>query len=371
MTLGEIRGEIDEIDSQLLPLFLRRMKCAEQVAAVKKEKNLPVLNEEREQQILNEISAKSGKFGGEARILYANMMAMSRGLQYRLLGGGAELRKKISSAPAEMPKAQTVACLGQKGSFSHEALKRLFPNASPLFFPDFQTIFEAVACGAAGLGVLPVENSSAGSVGDVYDLILKYRFSILGALSLPICQCIASSESSIEKIRAVYSHPQALRQCSNFLASHGWETTPFSSTTEAAESAAGKPGTGAVCSAYAARECGLNVLAENIQDAVGNRTRFIVIGRKMALPPDADKISLCFALPHRTGTLYAVLARFAAAGLNLTKIESRPIPDRNFEYDFYLDFTGNVRDEHTLDLLCALSDELPRFTFLGNYRETE
>lgn len=256
------------------------------------------MNEKREQQILDDISAKSGKFGGEARILYANMMAMSRGLQYRLLGGGAELRKQINSAPAEMPKAQTVACLGQKGSFSHEALKRLFPNASPLFSPDFQTIFEAVACGAAGLGVLPVENSSAGSVGDVYDLILKYRFFILGALSLPICQCIASSESSIEKIRAVYSHPQALRQCSNFLASHGWETTPFSSTTEAAESAAGKPGTGAVCSAYAARECGLNVLAENIQDAVGNRTRFIVIGRKMALPRMRTK-SAC-ASPCRT-----------------------------------------------------------------------
>ena len=369
MTLEEIRTEIDEIDAQLLPLFLRRMECAKQVAAVKKSSGLPVFNAERERQILNAAAEKAGKYGGEARFLYADLMAMSRAEQYRLLGAGKELREAVRNASAEPPRAGTVACLGRNGSFSHEALLRLYPQAQPLFFPDFPSIFEAVARGAAGLGVLPVENSSAGSVGEVYDLILKYRFSILGALSLPVRHCLASSETDAEKIRTVYSHPQALRQCSDFLKAHGWKTEPCSSTAGAAVLAE-QPATGAVCSVRAARECGLHILMEEIQNTTVNRTRFLVIGRTMLLPPDADKISVCFSLPHRTGTLSGVLTRFAAAGLNLTKIESRPIPEKNFEYDFYLDFTGNVHDAHTLDLLCALYDELPRFTFLGNYRET-
>ncbi len=368
MTLDNIREEIDKIDAQLLPLFLKRMDCAKKVAEVKKEKGLPVLNEKREQQILDGIAGKAGEYSGEARIFYSNILAMSRGIQYRMLGGGAALRRAVKKAPCEPPKAEKVACLGCKGSFSHEALLCLYPKAKPLFFRDFPAIFEAVAGGFADLGILPVENSSAGSVGEVYDLILKYRFSILGALSLPVYHCLASSEDSIGKIGTVYSHPQALRQCAGFLKKHGLKTEPFSSTAEAAEYAK-KPGIGAVCSLRAAKERGLHVLAENIQDVSGNRTRFIVIGKQMCLPNDANKISLCFALPHRTGTLYTALAHFSAAGLNLTKIESRPIPGKNFEYDFYLDFAGNIHDEHTLDLLCALSDELPRFSFLGNYNE--
>lgn len=370
MTLEEIRNEIDEIDAQLLPLFLRRMECAGQVAAIKQKENLPVFDAAREKEILDAAAEKAGKYGGEARSLYSAMMAMSRAAQHRLLGAGRELRESVRNASAEPPRANTVACLGRNGSFSHEALVRLYPQASPLFFPDFPSIFEAVACGAADLGILPVENSSAGSVGEVYDLILKYRFSILGALSLPVRHCLASSETGAEKIRTVYSHPQALRQCSDFLKKHGWKTEPCSSTAGAAVLAE-KPGTGAVCSVRAARECGLHILAEEIQNTTANRTRFLVIGRELLLPDDADKISVCFSLPHRTGTLSGVLTRFAAAGLNLTKIESRPIPGKNFEYDFYLDFSGNVHDEHTLDLLCALHDELPRFTFLGNYKDHE
>lgn len=369
MTLEEIRGEIDKIDAKLLPLFLHRMDCAKQVADVKQKKKLPVFNEDREQQILDGVSKNAGEYGGEARILYSDLMAMSRAVQHRLLASGAPLREEAANASGEAPKAETIACLGQKGSFSHEALLRLYPTAKPLFFPDFPAIFEAVENSEADLGILPVENSSAGSVGEVYDLILKYRFSIVGALSLPVRHCLASMESDINQIHIVYSHPQALRQCSEFLAAHGLKAEPFSSTAEAAKEAE-KTGIAAVCSCHAAQECGLNILAQDIQNNSGNRTRFIVIGRKMYLPKQADKISVCFSLPHRTGTLYAVLARFAAAGLNLTKIESRPIPGKNFEYDFYLDFSGNIHDEHTLDLLCALHDELPRFTFLGNYQES-
>lgn len=370
MGIDEIRGEIDEIDGQLLPLFIRRMECAKKVAAAKQKSGTPVLNENREQKILDGVSLKAGEYGGEARILFSGIMSMSRALQHKLLGGGAPLRETVQNAGVTPPKPETVACLGQKGSFSHEALSRLYPGARPLFFPAFPAIFAAVANGKADLGVLPVENSCAGSVGEVYDLILKYRFSIVGAVSLPIRDCLASRESDIHNIQIVYSHPQALRQCSEYLEENKLCAKPYSSTAAAAQ-AAQNPGIAAVCSEHAAAEYGLNILARDIQNSCGNRTRFIVIGRQLRIPESASKISLCFSLPHRTGTLYAVLERFAQAGLNLTKIESRPIPGKNFEYDFYLDFTGNIRDAATLDLICALYDELPRFSFLGNYTEDE
>ncbi len=370
MTLDEIRAEIDGIDRQILPLFLRRMDCAKQVAAIKGRSGLPVFNDARERQILDGVARRAGGYAGEARILFSNLMAMSRSVQHAMLGSGAPLREAVRGASREAPRAERVACLGQAGSFSHEALMKLYPNAQPLFREDFASIFSAVRTEEADLGVLPVENSSAGSVGEVYDLMLKYRFSIVGAIRLPVAHCLASSESGLGAIRTVYSHPQALRQCSEFLKKNGLKTEKSSSTAAAAQQA-GKPGAAAVCSEYAARQYGLNVLARGIQDSTANRTRFIAIGRGLYLPENATKISVCFSVPHRTGTLYAVLARFAAAGLNLTKIESRPIPDRDFEYDFYLDFTGNLRDGKTLDLLCALYDELPRFSFLGNYAEAD
>lgn len=370
MTLKEIRDEIDKIDASLLPLFLRRMECTKEVAEIKREKGLPVLNEKREQEVLDSMEAKAGEFGGEARLLYSSLMTMSRALQHRMLGSGSSLREEVQNADSRCGEPHTVACLGQEGSFSHEALQKLYPQAKPLFSSDFSSVFAAVKGGKADLGVVPVENSLAGSVGEVYDLILKYRFRIVRALSLPVRHCLASSESSFSKIRTVCSHPQALHQCSEYLARHGFHPEPFSSTAEAAHEAK-KPGVAAICSEQAARCRGLHILERDIQNCSGNRTRFLVISRLPVIPENAAKISLCFSLPHRTGTLYAVLARFAAAGLNLTKIESRPIPGKNFEYDFYLDFSGNVRDAHTLDLLCALKEELPRFSFLGNYAESE
>jgi chorismate mutase/prephenate dehydratase len=371
MELEELRKQIDEIDGGILELFLRRMECAKQVAEVKRRKDLPVFNEAREREILDDVSRRAGEYGGQARILYSNLMSMSREAQHSALGSGAPLRRAVLDASRPPEEPRSAACLGQKGSYSHEALSRLYPEAEPVFFPDFPSIFAAVERGAADLGVLPVENSTAGSVNEVYDLILKYRFSIVAAVSLPVRHCFASRETEPGGVRVAYSHPQALRQCAGYLKQHGIPGEACSSTAEAAALAARESGTAALCSEHAAAQLGLNVLDRDVQDSVGNRTRFIAIGKSLLISPEANKISLCFAVPHRTGTLYAVLARFAAAGLNLTKIESRPIPGRNFEYDFYLDFSGSAADAKTLDLLCALSEELPRFSFLGNYPEME
>ena len=374
MKLEEVRKEIDAIDRQLLPLFLKRMDCAKQVAEIKREQHLPVLNSDREQEILDSMAQGAGNYAGEARMLYATLMDMSRALQHNLLGSGAALRELVKEAEYAPSRAEHIACLGVSGSFSHEAVQRLYPHAEPLFFDNFAAIFAAVADGRADLGVLPVENSSAGSVSEVYDLILRYRFYIVAAETLHIHNCLAAAqECPVSDIRLAYSHPQPLAQCSNFIAQHHLQTVPCSATAAAAQKVAieRNPGTAAICSASAAEEYGLHILARDIQNNADNCTRFIAINRHLFIPEGANKISLCFSLPHRTGTLHGVLARFSAAGLNLTKIESRPIPGKNFEYDFYLDFTGNVHESHTLNLIAALSDELPRFSFLGNYREQE
>ncbi len=374
MTLEEIRKQIDDIDAQLLPLFLARMECAKQVAAVKKEKNLPVFNAEREQQILDTIAEKSGEYGGEARILYSNMMDMSRALQHSLLGSGGELRGQIEAADTKPQQTGKIACLGESGSFSHEAAISLYPKAEPQFYSNFSEIFAAVECGKADLGLLPVENSSAGSVSEVYDLILKYRFYIIAATTLHVHDCLAAAKRvDARSIGTVYSHPQALAQCSEYIQSHDLHPLPCSSTAAAAQSIAlrQEAGIAAICSEQAAREYGLHIIESNIQNSSNNCTRFIVISRRMVIPNDAQKISLCFSLLHKTGSLYSVLERFAASGLNLTKIESRPIAGKNFEYDFYLDFTGNVGEKRTLNLILSLCTELPRFSFLGNYTEQE
>lgn len=374
MTLEEIRTEIDRIDKQLLPLFVGRMKCSEQVAQIKREQGLPVFDAKREQEILDRVEREAGEYAGEARLLYSGLMDVSRARQHALLGGGSALRAQMEAAGTEPLRADAVACLGERGSFSHEALTGLYPDAKPLFYDKFPEIFAAVERGEADLGLLPVENSSAGSVSEVYDLILKYRFFMIAATTLYVHDCIAvAGPGEIGAVKTVYSHPQALAQCSEYLAEHDLTPVKCSSTARAAQLVAerGEPGIAAICSAQAAAEYGLHVIGREIQNSSTNCTRFIVISRRLVIPENAQKISLCFSLTHRTGSLYRVLARFAAANLNLTKIESRPIAERNFEYDFYLDFTGSVRDAHTRGLILSLYDELPRFSFLGNYAEQE
>ena len=231
MKLEEVRKEIDAIDRQLLPLFLKRMDCAKQVAEIKREQHLPVLNSDREQKILDSMAQRAGNYAGEARMLYATLMDMSRALQHNLLGSGAALRELVKEAEYAPSRAEHIACLGVSGSFSHEAVQRLYPHAEPLFFDNFAAIFAAVADGRADLGVLPVENSSAGSVSEVYDLILRYRFYIVAAETLHIHNCLAAAqECPVSDIRLAYSHPQPLAQCSNFIAQHHLQTVPCSAT---------------------------------------------------------------------------------------------------------------------------------------------
>lgn len=377
MDLLDLRKEIDKIDEQLIPLLLKRMSISEQVAKYKVERGIPVLNSEREQQILDNVAEKCGKQGDTIKTVFSATMDASRALQHKIIGGGKELRDTITSAMTDgmlTANCEPVACQGVEGAYSGVTANTLFPDSPVKFYKQFEDVFEAVNKGDAKFGVIPVENSTAGSVHESYDLIMKYRFYVVGAYDLKIEHCLCAKEGTkYEDITDVYSHPQALSQCNNFIKNFDFTGVNFTNTAAAAKFVAqsSKKDIAVICSELAAKKYGLKILKRNVQNNNNNRTRFIVISKELVIGDNADKISLIFSAPHTTGSLYRVLGRFSMAGLSLTKLESRPIENEDFSYHFYVDVMGSVKDESTLDLVCALSDELPEFEFLGNYFENK
>ena len=371
--LSEIRVEIDKIDREMIDLFRRRMDCAKEVAAYKQANHIPVLNTAREREILDRIEDEGGEYGAYARLLYTNIMELSRSLQHKLLGSGQEMREMIRNASSMLERENVrVAYQGIEGANSHEAALRLFPKAALSHYPAFSDVFAAVSCGEVTYGVLPVENSTAGSVSVVYDLILQHRFFIVAALDLPIDHYLCGlKQSELSDIEIVWSHPQALSQCADYIDKNGYEQRSCANTAVAARDVAREKrlNVAAICSKGAAEQYGLKVLDSHLQSDGGNTTRFIVISKELIIPDGANKVSLCFSLPHVQGSLYTLLCRFNSLGLNLTKIESRPIPGKDFEYLFYLDFSGNVHSDSVTELLSQLKEEMPEFSFLGNYNE--
>ncbi len=375
MDLLELRKEIDKIDSELIPLLLKRMSISEKVAQYKVERGIPVLNEEREQEILNNVAARCGEQGETIKTVFSATMDASRALQHKIIGGGKELRELVESAQIDgklTANGAAVACQGVDGAYSGITANTLFPDSPVKYYKQFEDVFEAVNKGEAIYGVIPVENSTAGSVHESYDLIMKYRFYVVGAYDLKIEHCLCAKEgTAYEDIINVYSHPQALSQCGNFLKNFDFTGINFSNTAAAAEFVANSPqkDIGVICSEFAAKKYGLKILKRNVQNNNNNRTRFIVISKKLVISSDANKISLIFSTADKTGSLYRVLGRFSMAGLNLTKLESRPIENANFNYHFYVDVSGSIKQQSALDLMCALYDELPEFEFLGNFNE--
>lgn len=375
MDLLELRNEIDKLDDELIPLLLKRMDISRQVAEYKVQNGIPVLNEQRELEILEDVASKCGEQGEVIKTVFSAIMDASRALQHKIIGGGVELRNLISNAKCEKnltANGEPIACQGVQGAYSGEAAKALFPDSPIDFHKQFEDVFEAVNQNKARFGIIPVENSTAGSVHESYDLIMKYKFFIVGAYDLRVDHCLCAKPGvKFEDIENVYSHTQALSQCNIFLKNFDFTGITFSNTAAAAKfvSESEKNNIAAICSESAAKKYGLKIIRKGIQNVTNNTTRFIVISKELVIDEDAEKISLIFSAPHRTGSLYRVLGRFSMTGLNLTKLESRPVANGKFDYYFYVDILGSVRDEQTLDLLCALSDELPEFSFLGNYYE--
>ena len=375
MSLKPIREEIDKIDEQLAELFAKRMECSRKVAEYKIEHGMEVVNRAREAEVIESAAEKAGVYGNSARQLYSTILELSRALQYDITGGGDQLKNEIYAAEKSVPREERVrvVCFGVEGTYANTASMKAFLNGMINFYSTFQDVFSAICSGEAEFGIVPIENSSAGSVTEVYDLMLKYRLYISLAIDIPVDHVLAVKKGThISDIRKIYSHQQALYQCSHFFRNYSnIAAQTYLSTAAAAKMASESEDMtiGAICSEEAAEKYGLDIIMRGFQNNPNNKTRFIVISKKLYISDDSQKISLCFSLPHKTGSLHSVLCRFAANGLNLTKIESRPIIGTDFEYMFYLDFTGNIADKNTLKLICALSEELSEFSFLGNFEE--
>ncbi len=377
--LARCRAEIDEIDSQLLALLEKRIRVAESVAKYKLANNMKVFDETRERAVLDKIGSRSPEDVRDKLVgTYDGIMNMSKLHQYELKSQYSPRRAFFNDALSNglsVPKDFTgkkVGAQGVDGAFSSQAARKMFPGAEIVFFASWAEIFAALHSGEIEYGVLPVENSTYGSVTDVYRLIMDNDAYIYASLRLPVEHCLlAKKGSKVEDIKEIMSHPQAIGQCSDYLIRTGIIATQATNTAKAAEivSHSTRGDLAAIASADCAELYGLEILERGIQNEKHNTTRFAAISRDLTIGEDADKISIQFSLAHREGTLSRILGYFSALGLNLTKIESRPIPSQPFEYRFHLDFNGSMADVHTFNLICALSDELSEFRFIGNYSE--
>lgn len=372
MDLSDIRKEIDVIDSQLIELLEKRMECTKAVGEYKQAHNIPILDKGRQQLILDSVEKKSEKYGSQLKFLFEDIMQISRMAQSRIIGNCA-FRDTIQNNIAQLPTGGVkVACQGIRGANSHIACEQFFTDPEISFYKSFSKVFDAIENDEVDFGVLPVENTSGGSVSDVYDLLMSHSFYIVNAKAISISHNLcALRQSTIEDIEQVWSHPQALAQCQSFITEHDFSPIAFPNTAVAAKKVMEEKrlNCAAICTAQAAQEYGLQILEKDIQDYNRSTTRFIVISKKPYISENANKISLCFNVEHEEGALSRVLNMFSLLGLNLTKIESRPMKNAEFDYLFYLDFTGNLRDKSVMDFLCTLSEEVKVFSFMGNYNE--
>lgn len=377
MDINELRKEIDSIDNELVGLFEKRMRTASSIADYKRENGLPVSDKSREREVINKVTSKvSPEFGEYARVLYQTIFDVSCSYQRSINAKKSALLEKIEKVTAETPKERpnraVVACQGVEGAYSQHACDKMFAYPSIMYFSGFEDVFKAVDTGLCRYGILPVENSSAGSVNQVYDLMSKYNFYITHSLKLCIeHKLLANSGTSISAIKEIYSHEQALNQCSAFINELGVKVHKCKNTAEAAKLVAesGRTDIAAIGSKDCAELYGLRVLSGNIQNTQNNYTRFICISKTPEIYPGAKKTSLMLTVQHKPGSLYNIIARFAALGLNLTKLESRPISGSNFEFMFYFDIDASVYSPEFRELIADLENDCETFTYLGSYTE--
>lgn len=373
--LLECRKEIDEIDAQILHLFEKRMKVCENVAEYKIRTGKKVLDPERERTKLNVLSQKAqGKFEAQGiQELFQQIMAISRKRQYQLLTEHGVQEEKDYETMESLPKENVrVVFQGVEGAYSYAAMRAYFGEHIESFHvKTWKDAMEEVAAGNADYAVLPIENSTAGIVADIYDLLMEYRLHIVGEQIIRVDHVLLGlPESTLEQVETVYSHPQGLAQCGKYLEQHqGWKTVKVENTAVAAQKVQeeGVISSAAIASREAGKVFGLKVLAENICHNDQNVTRFIVVSARPVYVQTADKISICFELPHETGSLYSMLSHIIYNGLNMTRIESRPIPGKTWEYRFFVDFEGNLEESAVKNALRGLEAETDLLRILGNY----
>ena len=379
MELQELRSKIDEIDAQLTRLFEARMDVAAEIGAWKRENHMPVLDAARERDKLNAIAAESREdMQTYTQMLYSMIFELSRSHQSDLTRTPSSLRHEVEQAiegtPRLFPTSPIIACQGTEGAYSQIAGTRMFKSPKIMYFKSFDSVFSAIESGFCQYGILPIENSSAGSVKKVYDLMLRHKFYVVRSCRLKIDHnLLAAPGVKKEDIREIFSHQQALDQCAGYLEQFGPDVkiTRCENTAMAAEAVAKseRRDIAAIASYDCASLYGLKCLESDIQDRGNNYTRFICISKKLEIYPGANRTTVMMTLPHRPGSLCRALSRFYSLGINITKLESRPLPERDFQFMFYFDLETSVYSGEfgrMIDDLDSISEE---FRYLGSYSE--
>ncbi len=370
MNLEEIRVEIDKVDSELKDLFLKRMELVHNVYLYKKENNLPVKNEKREREIIENKTKDITDFKDECSEFFKTLIDISCKYQEQALSTQTKLNTDFTYKTKEefLKGVSKVSYQGIEGSYGSEMAKKLFPKKDLVNKKTFLDVCESVKCGETQVGILPIENLSAGSISEVYDLIYENSLNIVMADELLIEHCLLGT-GTFSEIKKVKSHPQALNQCSEFIISNNYEKEEGINTAVVAYelSKIRDNSVGVICNKINSEYYNLKVLKENISNIKGNKTRFIAVTKDRVIIDTPKKISIVFTLPHKVGSLARVLLDFSNNSFNLTKIESRPVKSNEWEYNFYVDVYGSLSDDKTKEHLEKISYLFDKIEILGNY----
>jgi chorismate mutase/prephenate dehydratase len=372
--IDDLRNRINELDDSIAGEYAERIKLVQAIGELKRSERIDILDVERENQIIDRLCAgRDKKTADHLRELYSSIFETSRKIQaeYKTMTVYDELEKIVGSELPAFPKKMKTACQGAKGAFSYFAANKLFKDPDVAFYNTFEEVFRAVNNGDVEVGILPIENSTAGSVNEIYDLMRKYKLYIVKSAQIKVeHSLIAAKGAKLKDIKEVYSNEQAIAQCSGFLKANGLKGV-FSENTATSViyvKETGRTDIAAIASKACAQIYGMEVLKTNIQNSDDNYTRFICVSKKLAVYTGASKVSIMVSLPHTNGSLLNFLKKFAS--YNLTKLESRPVPDTEFRYMFYFDFEVNLKTTGLLSLLKDLGNSAYDITFIGYYGET-
>ena len=377
MELSEIRAKIDSVDDQLLSLFLERMDLAEEVAKYKNEHHLPILNKQREREVLAAVMEKAGSRERYAYHLFSTIMELAKSRQAELISSptkvAAQVKTSLAAATVLFPQTGLIACQGVEGANQQVACDRLFPRGNIVYVKSFAAVVSAVESGLCKFGVLPIENSSNGSVRAVYQLLQEHHLTIVRSTRLCIRhELLALPGVRMEDITEIYSHEQAIGQCSKYLSRlNGVRVIPCDNTAMAAKMVAesGNRHAAAISSHPCAALYGLECINDQIQDSDNNYTRFICVSKDPVIYAGANRISLILAFENKPGALYEILSKLAALDINMTKLESCPVAGSDFEFIFFLELDASVQDPSVLAMLEEMERCCASFHFLGNYAE--
>lgn len=378
MDISELREQIEETDSEIVKLYGKRMEIARAIGRYKREHNLPLFDSERERNLLNKAAEQADEdYEQGIRALFHLLMDHSR--MHQEMDGhpesrlGQQIRDIVATMPAVFPEKVMVACQGVEGAYSQLACEKMIRYPSIMYCRTFDNVFGAIDSGLCRYGILPIENSLAGSVNSVYDLLIRHHCYIVRSARIKVDHTLLVLPGTrMEEIREIYSHEQAIQQCSAFLSQHKeWHVNVCTNTAAAAQMVAGsgRKDAAAISSGHCAALYGLDCLSSEIQNNSNNHTRFICISKKPEIYPGADRTSLMLVLPNHPGSLYQLLSRFNALDINLIKLESRPLPGRDFEFMFYFDLEASVGSPTFSRLIEELDITLNQFSYLGSYSE--